>query len=288
MPVLLEHRAFIININPKTAGSDPATTLERLYCPGTRNTVMKQNRTALRVVQIMDLLTEHEDGLTLSEIVKHLDLPKTSVFDIVHTLKGIHMLRQHDKRFTIGFHAYKIGCAYIRTKDLYSVAKESLTRLAEEIQLSVSLILYEDGVLNYVFQYDPLKSYVQSQPVDLNGAMHASASGKVILANLDPKEQEQLIENMAFTKFTKATITDKAGLHEELRLTKARGYGIDNEEYTDHFFCISVPIFDHERVLAAVSFSGLKVFSYNQPEVIKEIVGLGKQLSAKISATTSA
>ncbi|MCP4120116.1 MAG: IclR family transcriptional regulator [Desulfobacteraceae bacterium] len=249
---------------------------------------MKQNRTALRVVQIMDLLTEHEDGLTLSEIVKHLELPKTSVFDIVHTLKNIHMLRQDNKRFTIGFHAYKIGCAYIRTKDLYSVAKESLTQLAEEVQLSVSLILYEDGVLNYVFQYDPLKSYVQSRPVDLNGAMHASASGKVILANLDQQEREGLIENMELTKFTETTITEKAGLQEELKLTKARGYGIDNEEYTDHFFCISVPIFDHERVLAAVSFSGLKVFNNNRPQVIKKIMALGHKISAKISATTSA
>lgn len=236
----------------------------------------------------MDLLTEHENGLTLSEIVKHLDLPKTSVFDIVHTLKDIHMLRLDDKRFTIGFHAYKIGCAYIRTKDLYSVAKESLTQLAEEIQLSVSLILYEDGVLNYVFQHNPLKSYIQSQPVDLNGAMHASASGKVVLANLDPKEQERQIEQMELTKFTESTILDKEGLYEELGLTKARGYGLDNEEYTDHFFCISVPIFDHERVLAAVSFSGLKVFACNQPEVIKKIVSLGNELSAKISATTSA
>ena len=236
----------------------------------------------------MDLLTEHENGLTLSEIVKHLDLPKTSVFDIIHTLKGIHMLRQDDKRFTIGFHAYKIGCAYIRTKDLYSVAKESLTHLAEEIQLSVSLILYEDGVLNYVFQHNPLKSYIQSQPVDLNGAMHASASGKVILANLDPKEQEKQIDQMKLTKFTESTILDKEGLYEELELTNARGYGLDNEEYTDHFFCISVPIFDHERVLAAVSFSGLKVFACNQPEVIKKIVSMGHELSAKISATTSA
>ncbi|MBI9088323.1 MAG: IclR family transcriptional regulator [Desulfobacterium sp.] len=249
---------------------------------------MKQNRTALRVVQIMDLLTEHEKGLTLSEIVKQLDLPKTSVFDIVHTLKDIHMLRLDNKRFTIGFHAYKIGCAYIRTQDLYSVAKESLAHLAEEIQLSVSLILYEDGVLNYVFQHNPLKSYIQSRPVDLNGAMHASASGKVILASLNPKEQERLIEQMELTKFTDATILDKEGLYEELRLTKARGYGLDNEEYTDHFFCISVPIFDHERVLAAVSFSGLKVFACNKPEVIKKIVALGHDLSAKISATTSA
>lgn len=244
---------------------------------------MKQNRTALRVVQIMDLLTEHEEGLTLSEIVKSLSLPKTSVFDIVHTLRGIHMLRLSNKRFTIGFHAYKIGCSYIMSKDLYSVAKESLTHLAEEVQLSVSLILYEDGVLNYVYQHNPLNSYVNTRPVDMNDAMHASASGKVILANLPVEEQQVILKNMVLTKFTDKTILDKEILGEELEQTKKRGYGIDNEEHTDHFFCVSVPVMDHDRVLAAVSFSGLKVFGYNKPEVIAQIVAMGHELSGKIS-----
>ncbi len=248
---------------------------------------MKQNRTALRVIQIMDLLTEHKKGLSLSEIVKHLNLPKTSVFDIVHTLKSVHMLRLEDKKFTIGFHAYKIGCSYIRTKDLYSIARKKLIQVADEIKLSVSLILYEDEILNYIFQHNPLTSYANIQPVDLNDAMHASASGKVILANLDPAEQKLVVNKIKFNRFTDKTIRNKTELYKELNLTKKRGYGLDDEEYTEHFFCISIPIFDNDKILAAVSFSGIKVLgNFNDKDVISKLLSLSRELSKELSNLT--
>ena len=47
---------------------------------------MKLNRTTLRTIDILKLVSRKPDGITLDEICEKLDLPKTSGYDIVTTL----------------------------------------------------------------------------------------------------------------------------------------------------------------------------------------------------------
>ena len=47
---------------------------------------MKLNRTTLRTVDILKLVSKRPDGITLDEICERLELPKTSAYDIVTTL----------------------------------------------------------------------------------------------------------------------------------------------------------------------------------------------------------
>ena len=247
---------------------------------------MTQNRTALRTVQIMDLLSRHANGLTLSEVAEHMEIPKTSAFTILQTLKDVHILRQEHKRFNIGFLAYKIGCAYIRDKELYSVAKDDCVELSERLKLSVALVLYEDGVLNYIYQYNPASSYLNKpQPDDTDDCIHAAASGKVMLAYLDEGERAKSIDALECKRFTEKTIVDKDLLREEIELTRRRGYGIDDEEYREHIFCISVPVFSDGQLLAAVSFSGLTIFNDKRNEYIAAAVELGRKLSEKMTVS---
>ena len=44
---------------------------------------MKINRTTQRTIEILDLIASSQDGLTLNEIAKELNMPKTSAFDIL-------------------------------------------------------------------------------------------------------------------------------------------------------------------------------------------------------------
>ena len=46
---------------------------------------MKLNRTTLRTVEILKLVSKKTDGITLDEICAKLDMPKTSAYDIDHT-----------------------------------------------------------------------------------------------------------------------------------------------------------------------------------------------------------
>ena len=47
---------------------------------------MKVNRTALRTIEILEYIAKSQDGVSLLEIAQALDIPKSSVFDILKTL----------------------------------------------------------------------------------------------------------------------------------------------------------------------------------------------------------
>lgn len=69
---------------------------------------MKLNRTTLRTVEILKLVSKKTDGITLDEICAKLDMPKTSAYDIVTTLVQtgmIHVAREQKQRYTIGLTA---------------------------------------------------------------------------------------------------------------------------------------------------------------------------------------
>ena len=46
---------------------------------------MKLNRTTLRTVDILKMVSKKPDGITLDEICEKLELPKTSAYDIITT-----------------------------------------------------------------------------------------------------------------------------------------------------------------------------------------------------------
>ena len=57
---------------------------------------MKLNRTTLRSVEILKLVSKRPDGITLDELCDSLNLPKTSAYDIVTTLAETGMIRNAD------------------------------------------------------------------------------------------------------------------------------------------------------------------------------------------------
>ena len=47
------------------------------------------NNTILKATSILRLLASHSSGMTLTELSNALSIPKSSVFDIVHTLEHV-------------------------------------------------------------------------------------------------------------------------------------------------------------------------------------------------------
>ena len=83
---------------------------------------------------------------------------------------------------------------------------------------------------------------------------YCSASGKMILALMDRSIRDPLIRAIRYQAYTPQTITSPAVLETELDRIAARGYSIDQEEYTAGLNCLSVPVLDETgKCLAAIA-----------------------------------
>ena len=87
---------------------------------------MKLNRTTQRTVEILKLVSKNPEGITLDDICKTLNLPKTSAYDIVTTLAEMGMVNVDKgarQRYTIGLTAYRIGVNYTNNLDFIPRAR---------------------------------------------------------------------------------------------------------------------------------------------------------------------
>ena len=73
---------------------------------------MKDNRTVSRILQILELIAKHDEGLTLGQIYRMLDIPKATVYDFLQTLYRADAIYYKDlrlKNYVIGSKMFAIG-----------------------------------------------------------------------------------------------------------------------------------------------------------------------------------
>jgi len=245
---------------------------------------MKVNRTAKRTIEMVELISKNPNGMSLNEIVEEMCIPKTSAFDILHTLNELKMVEIVDIRtkiYKIGIRAFTIGNSYITTTDLINVAKPYLQELSDRMAKTVFIGKENDGKVVYLYKYEPSTAIVTSCKVGHQNEMYCTSLGKCILAFSGNYEEK--INSMELTKKTQYTITDKKKLIEDIDKVNKRKYSVDNREFEEHKLCMSSPIFNHEGVLeAAISLSGIYVEGKDYSKEFDEVRRTGELISRKM------
>ncbi len=244
---------------------------------------MKINRTVQRALIVLELVANSPKGLRLSELVEILDVPKSSLFDIVSTLEGMNYLREENKRFFIGIKTKEAGDRYGEFQDLSHIAEAALCSASEKYNSSTSLVRLHQNDLEYLFQYHPKDAVMVARQSSPYNILHASATGKVLMAFLDEEKRNELVRTLPLQKFTDRTIDSLGGLQEELAKVRENGYALDNREYHYLLQCVAAPILFREKCIAAISFSGLNLFNEKPQDMIQHVQQTAKEITEAYS-----
>lgn len=217
---------------------------------------MKLNRTVDRAVCMLDLLSKYPDGLSLNELVEKMDIPKSSCFDILHTLVYGNMVEstgRDGKIYRIGVKSFVIGNQYMDNKQVVDIAKHHISGIGDKYGKSVFLAEDNMGHVVYVYKYQPKNTtVVASCTVGTTTEYYNTALGKCMLAFRD--DWLALVES----KVSEGIISDKDKFIDDILRIKKLKYVYSDQEHQKQLFCIAVPIFDHRgAVSSALSISGL-------------------------------
>lgn len=244
---------------------------------------MKINRTVQRSLFVLDLVAAAPKGMRLSELVEALDVPKSSLFDIVSTLVGMNYLREQDKRFFIGIKTKEAGERYREFQDLSHIAEAILSAASEKYNSSTSLVRLAGRDLEYLFQYHPKDAVMVARQSSPYNILHASATGKVLLASLEEERGKALAASMRLHKFTDRTIDTVDGLLEEMARVRKNGYALDNREYHYLLQCVAAPVLFRDNCIAAISFSGLNLYNEDPRDMVQRVQRIAKEISEAYS-----
>jgi DNA-binding IclR family transcriptional regulator len=113
--------------------------------------------------------------------------------------------------------------------------------------------------------------------------LHATSSGKVLLAALGADERDRILKETGLKARTARTITSRKELDAQLLEVGAKGYAVVREEFEIGLNAVAVPVYNHQgEVVGAISISG-PAFRFD-PEKIPGLLETLKDAGLKVSA----
>jgi DNA-binding IclR family transcriptional regulator len=245
---------------------------------------MNNHEPTIRVIRILELVSYYsEKGLSLKEIMNKLDMPKTTVYNILSTLVDQGVLIEIDegiKVYKLGFLAYIIASRYIEKLDILNIADRILKDLSDVTGLTSFVAKVDHKNIYYLFKYSPDGARVTQAEVNSTNYVHSTALGKAYLMTLNNDALDRVLDYLDYIRFTDATCKDKDTLKADVLMAKQNGFSLDQGETEKNLICYGAPITDQKgNFIASISISGLKTQDDTSPLYGKLI----KQAADKIS-----
>jgi len=238
-------------------------------------------------MEVLELLADHLNGLSLQEMVGLLHYPKSSVYKIVTTLHDLNYLGRElgSSRYYLSRKLLGLGLSAVSSYDIIEKSKENMKQLRDEIGESIMIGTILDKEVILLDQFQGTIDFVFILKQGMRFSLHSTAPGKVLLAFLPEKEREIKLESIELDAVNEYTITDKSALKKELDKIVAEGYAADVNETVKGVHCIAAPILDeNSRAIACVWTSGPagRLPEEIIPAIARKIMDCGMAISYNI------
>lgn len=198
-----------------------------------------------RALTLLELAAGEVDGTTLSELSERTGLNASTCHHLVMTLvaRGYLTHISRSRGYALGPKVRELLEAMEQESDPSVLLRDDLRRLGQRLGLGVQLaVLSETSLLTKVSFPGPASALKEPSEVEKMTALHATATGKAILAWIPDTELVRIISANGLKSYTANTINTLSGLVEELRTVRRFKYAIDDEELREGVVCIGAAI----------------------------------------------
>ncbi len=212
-----------------------------------------------KAIDILVALGQVPDGMSLPDIALMVGQPKSTIHRLLTALEGRRFVRYEAdaRQWKIGVEAFVTGSAFLRNRDIVTLARPVLQGLVNDSGETASLYLEDDGEIVCMSQIECRQTMRVIARPGGRARMHASGSGKAILAYFSADELDQVIERHGLATATDKTFNTPHALRHHLAQVREAGFALDDEENALGIRCVAAPVFDETgAATAAVSISG--------------------------------
>lgn len=238
-----------------------------------------------RAIAVLELLASRgESGIT--EIAGQLGVHKSTASRLVSVLEGRGLVEQLGQRgkYVIGFGVVRLAGAAIARMDLASLGQPICQALADRIGETVNIAVLDVDVAINVTQARGSAAISAQNWIGQRTPLHATSSGKVLLAHLDPGRRQEILA-APLDRFTPNTITDPDVLTAALDRVPGDGYAATFEELEAGLNAVAVPVFGPGGgPVAAISASGptFRLPRRRVTELVRDLAAAAGELSTRL------
>ncbi len=239
-----------------------------------------------RMCDILNVFSEDNPILTLSDIGRRIHLPKSTTHRLLATLEEQGMLiRDNEGRgYRLGYQLIRWGMLAQNSLDLHNLGLPILQKLSVETQETavLSVIDYAHMAAVWLEQIESPQAVRWVKRVGQPVYLHAGASSKVLWAFLPEEDIENILSRIELIPIQPNTIIDMDRLRWDLLAIRERGYAVSIEETDKGAMGVAAPVYDHhDKVVAGIGIIAPinRVSEAQIPEIAKTVLEAGHELS---------
>ncbi|AVV47984.1 IclR family transcriptional regulator [Streptomyces sp. ID05-04B] len=211
-----------------------------------------------RAVSVLEILAQRGEA-GAGEAAAELGVHKSTAFRLLGALEARGLVEQTARRgkYRLGFGLVPLAGAVVDRLDITRQGRPVCERLTGEIGETVSVaVLQEHYAVNLYVLRGPAAIGTHGRVGELT-PLHATSSGKVLLAHLPGEDRAALLAASEMEWVTPNTLTDRRELERHLAETRDRGYAVTLEEFEVGLHAMAAPVRSRDgEVVAALSASG--------------------------------
>ena len=236
----------------------------------------------LKAVSILQCFSYDEPELGIPDIVRKVEMPRTTVHRILSTLikTGLLNRKNNTGKYRIGPALYMMGSLYLGTTDIL-LAAEPVTELLNELtQESIKLSVFDRGNIVVIKKEESRYAFRYHHAVGAILPAYASAMGKAFLSELTEMELDCLYPNEELKPLTNKTIATKTKLKQELKQIRGTGVSFDMDQNTEGLSGPASVIRDASGKAVAAMCAGVPTYSFNEErkQRLAKLIKMGASL----------
>ncbi|MCA2216959.1 IclR family transcriptional regulator [Jidongwangia harbinensis] len=212
----------------------------------------------IRALDILELFLDRPQ-LSAREVMERLDLPRTTVHELLVTLEARSYLISvpgQPVQYRLGMPLFQLGAAFAGRLDLVREAQSVARDVAAACDEAVHVAVLDGADVIYLVKVDSTHPVRMVSAVGRRLPAHCTAVGKVLLSDLAPAALDALLVKGDLPGMTPESVTDPDRLRAELDSVRADGVAVDIGESDSAMRCVAAAIRDHSgAAIAAMSLS---------------------------------
>ena len=245
-----------------------------------------------RAMRVLDHVAAASGPLPAREISRALGLALPTTYHLLTTLvAGGYLVHLADD------HTYALGH---RVDDLARGLRRQIAvpaeveRVADVVHRQAHAAAYyaalrdAEMIVAHVAEC-PDHPRIRALDVGFHQVPHATAFGKLMLAMLEPRTAEDLLDTIGTPPVTAGTVTDRRLLRRQLAQVRGTGLAIEVDEFRSDLSCMAAPVTDAAgRFVGAVAVSMPTVQLRERRWAVERAVRLGAVRATRAVSLTAA
>lgn len=194
-------------------------------------------------LEVIASFTAERRRQTLSEVARNAGMTRASARRFLLTLTELGYVERDGDGFSLRPTVLQIGRAYLSMLTMPDIAEPHMRALAMSLGEDVGLVVLDalDGVV--VTECEPGRAADNFVRVGERVPALASASGRVLLAQLPEDELEALTRGQRVPQLTPSTQRDLDVVLDEVRQARRTGYTIVADEFRKGVQSVALPVY---------------------------------------------